>query len=364
MVVKFPSPQCNTLELGITGNLNMTNTASNNTFNTAVIVGRWQIFHKGHETLLQAALATAARVIVVIGSSFRARDARNPFNWQERSAMIRSTLSPAQIERVTFLPVRDYFDDSLWNAAVALGIKEQTVSQGKICLVGFKKDHTSYYLDNFPQWELQAVEPVFDIDATSLRNVFFEAQDPDARLEVMRPYVSAPVLAYLQAWARLPEFEQQVREHNAVQKYRQRWTASAYLTADAVVWAADHVLLIRRGGDIGHGLWALPGGFVELNETFYAAAVRELAEETGFKTLASTMRAALKASQVFDHPLRSPRGRIVTNAFYFNLGSIKLPEICAADDAMEAKWVPLAALRDMEEMLFEDHARILENFLG
>jgi len=127
--------------------------------------------------------------------------------------------------------------------------------------------------------------------------------------------------------------------------------------------AADHVLLIRRGGDIGHGLWALPGGFVEPNETFYAAAVRELEEETGFNTLASTLCAALQGSRVFDHPLRSPRGRIITNAFYFNLGNIRLPEIRGADDAMEAKWVPLAALPDMEEQLFEDHARILETFL-
>ena len=338
----------------------MTNTPSD----TAVIVGRWQIFHKGHETLLQAALATAGRAIVVIGSSFRARDARNPFNWQERAAMIRATLSPAHIERVTILPVRDYFDDSLWNAAVAQGIKEIVLNTDKISLVGFKKDHTSYYLDNFPQWEFKAIEPAIDINATSLRNVFFEALDPDARLEVLRPYISAPVLAYLQAWARLPEFERQLKEHQAVQKYRQRWTASAYLTADALLQAADHVLLIRRGGDIGHGLWALPGGFVEPNETFYAAALRELEEETGFNTLTSTMRAALQASRVFDYPLRSPRGRIITNAFYFNLGHIRLPEIRGADDAMEAKWVPLAALPDMEEQLFEDHARILETFLG
>jgi bifunctional NMN adenylyltransferase/nudix hydrolase len=342
----------------------MTNTTPSSVSDTAVIVGRWQIFHKGHETLLQAALATAAKVIVVIGSSYRARDARNPFNWQERSVMIRATLSPAHAERVTFLPVRDYFDDSLWNAAVAQGIKEIVLNTDKISLVGFKKDHTSYYLDNFPQWEFKAIEPAIDINATSLRNVFFEALDPDARLEVLRPYISAPVLAYLQAWARLPEFERQLKEHQAVQQYRQRWTASAYLTADALVQASDHVLLIRRGGEIGHGLWALPGGFVEPNETFYAAAVRELEEETGFNTLASTLRAALQASRVFDHPLRSPRGRIITNAFYFNLGHIRLPEIRGADDAMDAKWVPLAALPAMEEQLFEDHARILETFLG
>jgi bifunctional NMN adenylyltransferase/nudix hydrolase len=87
-------------------------------FQTAVIVGRWQLFHKGHETLLRAALVAAEQVIVVIGSSFRSRDVRNPFNWQERQAMIEASLSEADRSRVLFLPVRDYFDDNRWNTAV------------------------------------------------------------------------------------------------------------------------------------------------------------------------------------------------------------------------------------------------------
>jgi bifunctional NMN adenylyltransferase/nudix hydrolase len=333
-------------------------------YQTAVVVGRWQLFHKGHETLMQTALTVADSVIVVIGSSFRSRDVRNPFNWEERKAMIEASLSNADKSRVRFLPVRDYFDDDRWNKSVREGVAQLTGGNGAITLVGFKKDHTSYYLDNFPSWTLQTVEPAIELDATTLRDVFFSTPDADARAAVLAPYVSPAVLAYLQAWSRLRIYEDRSREHLTVVNYRKRWNADFYLTADAVLVANQHVLLIRRRGDVGRGQWALPGGFVNKGERFYSACLRELQEETGFKTLDSTMRNAFKETQIFDHPGRSPRGRLITSAFYFDLGNIRLPEIQGADDAAEARWIPLAELAQLEEQLFEDHAAILDRFVG
>ena len=329
----------------------------------AVIIGRWQILQKGHVALLRAALAAAPRVIVVIGSAWRARDAHNPFTAAERQQQFEAVLSADERSRVSFLPVRDYFDEERWNLAVRAGIV-RLAGNADVTLVGFRKDHTSTYLDHFPGWTLQEVEATSDISATDLRRIYFEATDMHAALTVIGNYVEPGVRAYLEAWAHLPAYRQCAAEHRAVVAYRAKYTQTFSLTADVVLTCAGHVLLIKRGGDIGHGLWACPGGFVEPREQFYAAALRELAEETGFKALPASMKAALRGQATFDHPARSARGRIITTAFHFDLGDERLPEVEGRDDAARARWVPIGELLELEEQLFEDHACILDHFLG
>src|SRR4051794_11815483 len=112
----------------------------------ALIIGRWQILQRGHETLLRTALQNAPRVVVVIGSAYRARDAHNPFSWQERQQQFETILSAEERQRVEFLPVRDYYDDQRWTDAVRAGVAK-LARAADITLVGFKKDHTSAYLD-------------------------------------------------------------------------------------------------------------------------------------------------------------------------------------------------------------------------
>lgn len=329
----------------------------------AVIIGRWQILQKGHLSLLRTALSIAPRVVVVIGSARRARDAQNPFTWSERQQQFEAVLEPQERERVSFLPVRDYFDNERWNDAVRAGVAK-AAGKGSIALVGFKKDDTTFYLDQFPEWQLVEIESESAISATDLRRIYFEATDMPAALTVIGNYVATGVRGYLEAWAHLPAYRRCAAEHKAVAAYRAKYTAPFYLTADSIVTDNEQVLLIKRGGEIGTGLWALPGGFLEPREQFYSAALRELAEETGYKPLPGRMKAALRGHAVFDHPARSPRGRIVTMAFHFDLGNERLPEVRGQDDASQARWVPVSELAQLEEQLFEDHACILDHFLG
>ncbi|HAT32138.1 MAG TPA: cytidyltransferase [Janthinobacterium sp.] len=333
----------------------------------AVLIGRFQPFHNGHANLLALALAGAEKVVVVLGSSFHARSAKNPFTWQDRAAMIAATLGEGERERVSYAAVRDHYDDALWAASVREGVATCAPGAARIVLVGHFKDPSSYYLNHFPQWRLLAAETELDIDATAIRRILFEAEDLDISLEVLAGLVPRAVRQYLKAWTMLPYFAALLQEHTQVARYKAAWKTAPYApifsTVDAVVKAAGHLLLIKRGGFPGKGLWAVPGGFVEQRERLLQGAIRELGEETRIGVLDAMLEDALVDVKVFDHPDRSQRGRTITHAHFFDLNLDQLPSIEGADDAQLAAWVPIARLVSMEEEFFEDHFHIIDSFL-
>jgi 8-oxo-dGTP diphosphatase len=108
------------------------------------------------------------------------------------------------------------------------------------------------------------------------------------------------------------------------------------------------VLLIRRKNDPFVGMWALPGGFVDMDETLDAAAARELREETGVTA------ERLVQLHTFGDPGRDPRGRVITVAYLAEVDPTKLQPI-AADDAAEVGWHDLQA----PPALAFDHDKIL-----
>ena len=107
----------------------------------------------------------------------------------------------------------------------------------------------------------------------------------------------------------------------------------------------------------------IPGGFLDADERLCDGALRELREETLLDLKDPSSRGRLKMSAVFDHPERSQRGRTITHAYHFELCSPELPNVAGADDAAEARWIPIADLVGMEDQFFDDHFHILDHFL-
>lgn len=341
----------------------------------AVLIGRFQPFHLGHQSLLRQALSAADHVVLVIGSAFQARTPKNPFTWQERADMIGLALSESERQRLTFLPIRDYFDEDKWLSAVRASIeniakKMAPASRAEVCLIGHFKDATSAYLSHFEGWRLISADRLSPVDASHILDAYFGCQPCalDASLAALVEAAPATTLDFLRAWAALPFYSALTQEWRMLKKYKDAWSAAPYppvfVTVDAVVRCADKVLLIKRGQPPGVGLYAVPGGFIEQRETAYQSAVRELREETRLDLLESSMKAALKGNAVFDHPDRSQRGRTITHAFYFDLGSRPLPEVRADDDAQSAEWVNIEMLTQMEDQFHDDHFHMLDHFLG
>lgn len=128
----------------------------------------------------------------------------------------------------------------------------------------------------------------------------------------------------------------------------------AALTVDALVLAKKEkqtfVLLIERGREPFKNKWALPGGFLDMDETLEQACIRELQEETGLKV------ETMQQFRAYDAINRDPRHRTISVVFWAELN--EMPAVTGSDDASRADWFPVD---NLPELAF-DHQLILEDF--
>jgi 8-oxo-dGTP diphosphatase len=130
------------------------------------------------------------------------------------------------------------------------------------------------------------------------------------------------------------------------------------LTVDCIIFGLDEtgrlkVLLIQRAKNPYKDHWALPGGFVDMDEDLEAAALRELKEETGVENI------FIEQLYTFGTPGRDPRGRVVSVA-YFALVNLAEHKLGADTDAQDVRWY---ALDELPVLAF-DHAVILETAIN
>lgn len=126
------------------------------------------------------------------------------------------------------------------------------------------------------------------------------------------------------------------------------------VTVDCVIFGLEdstelRVLLIQRGHEPFKDAWALPGGFVDLEEDLETAALRELEEETGVRDV------FIEQLYTFGAPKRDPRGRVISIAYYA-LVNLRQHPVKAASDAKTVEWFNV---NHLPKLAF-DHNEILE----
>ena len=118
-----------------------------------------------------------------------------------------------------------------------------------------------------------------------------------------------------------------------------------FATVDALVFKENNILLVKRGKDPFKGKWALPGGFIDEEETAEQACRREVKEETSLEVQVKRLHG------VFSSPSRDPRN-CISIVFVCELEG---GELRKGDDASEAAWHSL----DLLPQLAFDHEKIL-----
>lgn len=345
-------------------------------YDIAVAIGRFQIAHNGHLSIFTKCAQLADHVVILIGSAYIARNIKNPFTFDERKQMVLDITKDLPATFHIYPIIDNPYSDQEWMSQVqghvegvvenlpqlvGLSRLQQTLKE-RIVLVGHHKDTSSYYLDMF-QWRKEEM-PAYraakggTLNSTDIRKAFYEKYPED----IVVDNVPVPVLAFLQEFVGTDIYTNLVEEHNFIIKYKKQFASCPYpviyQTVDACVICNGHILMIKRGAMPGAGLFAMPGGYLNVDEWIDHAIVRELIEETQIAVPVNVLKAAMKSKHTFDAPNRSLRGRTITTAGLFVLHGTVLPKIKGSDDAAHAQWIPINKFYQMSEEIFEDHHAI------
>lgn len=342
----------------------------------AIYIGRFAALHNGHNETIEYCIKNYDKTVVFIGSKNKRRTLKNPFPTDIIEDWIYSRFFES---RIKIKSINDYlYSDNKWIAQIEDYVYSlYNKDEYEFTIVGHEKDNSSYYLKIFPTWRVELL-PEFDngISATFIRkNYFVDDQIFSVTKDVcISQHVPEIVLNDMIKFRETQAFRDLMEEKAYFDKEDKKFEIYPYKDtlkfncSDAVVVCDGNVLLIERKRAPGKGTWALPGGFVNKNETYEQCAIRELFEETSLKLPEKVLKGSLKRSKIFDSPKRNEGIPRITNAFYFEIqpdmknGYPKLPKVKGTDDAVNAKWFSLAEVRHM--VLFDDHADIIDYFVN
>ena len=301
-----------------------------------VFIGRFQPFHLGHQEVVDKALTLANKVLILVGSANRSRSVRNPWNYEERKDMIDAVFENPDI---IIHPLDDFtYNDAGWSKSVrekVNSVVKQTwmkdgwhgdgIADYKIGLIGCNKDHTSYYLKLFPEWESESVEFISPLNSTDVRKILFEKKAKAHEMTSVLPKSSLDIMFNTtgQGFESAEIKDKMIREYHFNANHKAMWDGTPYpvtfQTVDSLVEQSGHILLVKRKAEPGKGLWALPGGYINVKETLLTSALRELKEETKLKVPRPVLKGSIVNEKTYDDPHRSDRGRIITHVFHFKL---------------------------------------------
>lgn len=335
----------------------------------AVFIGRLSGLHEGQMQNIMHGLMNYERLIVFIGSVNTRRTEKNPFTYEERRDVLYESVPSQFHNKLSVLPLCDHNTYDEWLTEIYSRLSAFSIDVNDCTLVGHRKDKsTAEYLDII-RMPLDEIENYKEINATEIRKSYFE----DGIISPMLTPAAANFFRTFKLTTHYNSLQKEFVYYNHIEP--KRFEDYPYkedlnfVTTDAVVTCAGHVLLVKRDSDSGDDVWALAGGFKKSTLTCFDNAIKELYEETDIDIPERTIRLAAtsKDGKVFDSPTRCQGYPRVTHAYHFNVQldhKGKLPRVRSLNtkecDTKEARWFTLAEIREM--YLYDDHKEIIEYF--
>lgn len=356
-------------------------------YDICVFCCRAQIPHRAHQEIILEGLRHAKNVVVVLGSASSPRSIYNPFTFEEREVLLKSSFNQSEIEdRIFCLPIVDtIYNDQTWVEAVRNGIKDLAASQGwlgttplSIAIIGHMKklkEHRpeQYYRKMFPDWEplrsprmpTPRGKRYYTYTSSEFRSLYFEYAGEMSAENLARDFVAVPegVAEFLSAFAKSKAYDDLTNEYEFIRKYRQKWETAPFppifFTVDTVLVCGGHVLLVERASTPGKGLLSLPGGFIRQEETSEQAFLRNLKRNTLIEVPDHILLNSVVTNKVFDDPNRSSLGRNISHTFLVHMfNEVDLPHV--SEDC--GVWTPISDV-DSSRM-FDDHYSIIRKMMG
>lgn len=346
-----------------------------------MVIMRGQVLTNGHCNLILNAIKEGEETLIILGTHNSPRTIKNPFTCEEREKMIRRWLRTMTMDdTVKFAYLEDFQDDEDWILELGKIVFKNTpdnyVREEDRALFTSSKDNDGELRNSWAKGLVKVVNvlPITSntsktINATDARNYLF-SQLPDykSKCKALQKLhndgiINITVSSSLLEWFIDNDYGKDLYdEYQECINYEERYgKGSAHLTSDAlVVVRKEHktefgtlhypeYMLIKRGGKVGKNLLAISGGFVDNDETFEDAAIRELEEETGLKLSKDKITHRIVA----DSPNRDPRARIVSIVHVFDVTEHELKNVKAGDDASEIVFKTFENIKKSE--LFSDH---------
>ena len=328
---------------------------------TAVIIGRFQPLHNGHIALINQAVKDNDNVLVLVGSCNKERDFNNPFTVDQRIQMLANVYEGDGFDAPMVRGLKDKPSDDEWVQEVVANVNQVEEDPSKVILYTSEKD-SDFYSENFIY--NTCVKDSDGINATDIRaNLYSPLLRVTIALDNVPKENHALLLGLPSEFYKAFHDEKEscvIGKREAIQSHKFGNPIEPVCHA-AVLWRGK-ILLVKRESIRGKGQWAIPGGFMEREETTRSAALRELKEETGVDLMSLRVKEMAQAVEenIDDLSVRT----IGINYLYLVDPTEEIAVDLDTNECSDYQWVESSTLLTEQINLFYNHTVILQRLFS